>query len=221
VIVEKNILGSVSERLKRLRKTLNLSRSFLSKKYGLSPDTLKSWENNQSNITKKGLEKCIDIYGNEGLLVSQEWLLTGKGLEPKTLLNINQYLKQQESGLEQESINDEILLIQEADFFKSLSKNSVVIMVTNNDMLPFYQPGDYVGGRFNQNKNIESIIGSNCIVKIDSKILIRRLTKNESGGVNLITTNPYYGSLSEPVIYDLEIEPNKIAPILWHRRLSS
>jgi hypothetical protein len=208
---------TINSRLKGLRKILRVTRSFIYNKYGLSQDTLKSWETDKK-ITPNGLDKCLEIYRNEGISVTKEWVLTGNGPNPKISFDINRYLEEITSNSSLHEINDELLILEEINFFKNLSENSVVIMVKNNDMLPFYQPGDYVGGRFQKDLDIDSIIGFNCIVKHDLSFMIKRIIRNEKLGTNLVITNPSYGSLSDPVIYNYTILPEQVAPICWHRR---
>lgn len=208
---------TINSRLKSLRKILRVTRSFIYDKYGLSQDTLKSWETDKI-ITQKGLEKCIKIYRNEGIFVTKEWILTGRGIPPKLSFDFNRYLSQEPCDNQVNDINEELLIIEEVEFFKNLSKNSIVILVKNTDMLPFYEPGDYVGGRFIRNRDIESVIGLNCIIKMDSENLIKRVIRNDKGGINLVITNPTIGSPNEPVIYNFNFNSINIAPICWHRK---
>jgi len=207
------------ERLKYIReKLLKLSRADIHKKHGLSPDTLAAWENGKIQISEKGIDRCIKIYSTENLIVAKEWLLTGEGLGPNFSFDLNRYFRTLSTEKPDEKIDDSILLAKEIDFFRSLSPNSVTGLVPNEDMLPLYARGDYVGGRFRYGEDIQSCIAKDCIVKTkDGSTYIRRVAKNPNGsGYNLVCLNPQWNGNPEPVIFNVEIEC--AAPIIWHRR---
>lgn len=207
------------ERLKYIRENLlKLSRADVFTKYGMSPDTLAAWENGKIQVSEKGIEKCIKIYTAENLIVSREWLLTGEGLAPNFSFDLNRYFKTLPNQIPGEKIDDNINLIKEIDFFRSLSSNSVTGLVPNNDMLPLYSQGDYVGGRLRYAENIKDCIGKDCIIMTkDGAMYIRRIMKSHNNlGYNLVCINPEWHGNQEPVLYNIEIEC--AAPIIWHRR---
>lgn len=208
------------QRLTYIReKLLRLSRSAVHKKYGLSPDTLAAWEKDKVQITEKGISRCIKIYNAENVIVSREWILTGEGLDPNFSFELNRYFKNLPTGKTDKEVDDNILLAQEIEHFRSLASNSVTALVPNEDMLPIYSQGDHVGGRLRYEKEIEDCIGKDCIVKTkDGATYIRRVSKNPNGeGYNLVCLNPEWDGNPEPVIFNVDIEC--AAPIIWHRRL--
>ncbi len=221
--MKKNELSEVktpAERLKYVRENLlKLSRAEIQKKYSLSPDTLAAWENGKIKISEKGINRCIKIYSSENLILSKEWLLTGKGLSPKFSFDLNRYFKTQkiENGTAS-NIDDTMFLAKELEFFRSLSSNSITGLMSNNDMLPMYSQGDHVGGRLRFGEDIKKCVGKDCIIKTkDGDTYIRRIAKSESGkGFNLVCLNPEWDGNPEPVIFNVEIE--SAAPIIWHRR---
>lgn len=200
---------------------LKVSRDYLYKKYGLPVDTLAAWENNKLQLTQKGLDRCIKILNAEGLIVSREWILTGQGLDPKFSLDLSKYFRTLPAEVNDDYIDDQILRIKEVEFFKSLAPNSVVSVVSSDDMLPFFRTGDYVGGRFVTGRNIDNCIGKDSIIKTkDGGSYIRRLAKSPSNkGFNLVCLNPQWDGNPEPVIFGVEVE--LVAPIIWLRRQNS
>lgn len=211
---------TIGERLKYIReKLLKLSRADVYKKHGLSPDTLAAWESGKIQISEKGLDRCLKIYNAENLIVAREWLLIGEGLSPKFSFDLNRYFETFHTEREENEIDDSIILVKEIDFFRSLSKNSVTGLVPNDDMLPIYSRGDYVGGRFRYGEDIEYCIGKDCIVKTkDNATYIRRVVKGSiDKKYNLVCLNPAWNGSPEPVIFNVELECG--APIIWHRRL--
>lgn len=212
-------LSTPHSRIKYVRdKLLKLSRAEVFKKHGLSVDTLSAWESGKTQLTEKAIERCIKIFTAENLIVSREWLLTGEGLDPRFSFDLNRYIHTTTHDATAGRENDTLLLAKEIDFFRSLSPNSVTVLVPNDSMLPVYSRGDYVGGRFLFGKNILNCIGKDCIVKTrDDSIFVRRVVRNtQTGGYNLVCLNPSCNDNTEPVLFDVEI--SCAAPIIWYRR---
>ncbi|GAB4392678.1 MAG: helix-turn-helix transcriptional regulator [Gammaproteobacteria bacterium] len=212
-------MKSPGQRLKYIREELlKLSRVKIFDKYGLSADTLAAWENGKLKLSEKGLERCIKIYNAENLIVTREWLLTGKGLSPKFSLELNRYFKTNPTEKPNQPFDDTMLMVKEIDFFQSLAPHSVTALVPNDDMLPLYAAGDHVGGRLRYAKEIATCIGKDCIVKTqDGATYIRRIAKNtKAQGYNLVCLNPAWNGNPEPVLFNVKLEA--AAPIIWHRR---
>ena len=210
-----------NERLRSIRTQLRLTRAYIGKKYALSEETLKSWENGKLTLTDKAINRCIDIYRQEGITLSKTWLLTGKGINPKRSLELSQCLSQFEedelSNIEQE----DLWILKEVEFFKNTAKNAVVLLISKEEMLPYYAPGDYIGGRLQGKTKIKECIGKDCIVITQAEEkFFRRLSINSTNNTyNLNCLNPVWGKTLEPVIYDAQIK--YIAPVIWHRRTNN
>lgn len=211
-------LKTSGERLQYIRTLIRVTRPYIEKNYGLSADTLKAWEYDKQPITENGLKRCMDIFRTEGLLVTRNWILAGEGLAPKLSINVSRIFEERDEGQGEQPLDDEMLMLKEAEYFKKLAPHSVILMVTTEEMLPFYAPGDYVGGRYKTKKELEDAIGKDCIVKTrQGDKFFRRLIKNStSDGYNLVCLNPAWGGSLEPVLYDVAIE--WAAPVIWHRR---
>lgn len=224
-------VATVADRLKYVREIMRLSRGYLEDKYHMPATTLKSWENGLSQLTEKGIKRCIDMYHQEGMLISRDWLLSGNGLSPRVSLDMGKYLASEllyvrhnhpsinvpQIGEDAKPYEDDEnkSILREAAFFKESYKNAVVLMVSSDDMEPVYQAGDYVGGRFLYGKNIDIGVKRDCIVRLkNGELLLRRLFKNGSGHYNLACINPSPRS-SSPIMFDVELEC--VAPVIWHR----
>jgi DNA-binding transcriptional regulator YiaG len=220
--MNKSEMKTPGQRLKYVReKLLKLSRSEIGEKHGLSKDTLAAWENEKIQISEKGLERCIKIFSAENLIVSREWLLIGKGLDPSFSFDLSRYFGlPAETESKEEVEDDSTCIIKEINFFRSSSKNAVTGILSTDDMLPLYARGDYVGGKLRYGKEISECIGKDCIVHTKGgEIYIRRLLKSPNGkGYNLACINPSWHGSSEPVLFNVDIE--SAAPIIWHRRLN-
>lgn len=214
--------SSIGERLKFMRSISMLSRNDVFRKYGISSSSIDSWERNIAIPNKTSFQKLISAYKNEGLNVSEKWIQTGAGNPPVTNLLVNNSLESIEKNkFLDDYLNKDKLLSKETEFFKSLYKNAIVIQVSNDEMRPFYTPGDTIGGILKFGSEIEHCIGKDCItlLKNGTKIF-RRLIKNvATKKYNLICLNPYLAKTIEPTIFNAKIKA--AAPVLWIRRLEN
>ena len=208
-------LSTRGKRLKHIRALLRVSRSYLQEKYSLPEVTLKSWENGTTKLTEAGAGRCIEMYRNEGLIVSEDWILEGVGLDPKITANVSHYFATH-SNKNIPLDDDEVAMVRDANIFKESYPNAVIMIVSNDDMRPYYWPGDYIGGKMRYGlDNIESLINKDCIVYLkNGERFFRRLIRNSVGGFNLSCLNPNE-TTSEPVLYNVEIEG--AAPVIWRR----
>ncbi|EKD71855.1 MAG: hypothetical protein ACD_46C00083G0005 [uncultured bacterium] len=211
---KKQSLSRPGNRLRHLRALLHVSRAFLEDTYGIPEVTLKSWENGTAKLTSVGAKRCVAVYRAEGLIVSENWILSGTGLDPIAAVTLNQYFSEPiKKNISAE--NDEICMIQDANVFKKSYPNAVVLIVSGDEMRPFYKPGDYIGGKMRYAKDIKNAINKDCIIHLkDGSHFFRRLIKNNDGGFNLTCLNPNENTL-EPVMFNVKIEG--AAPIIWHR----
>jgi len=176
--------------------------------------TLKSWENNTTKLTPVGAKRCVEIYLSEGIIVSEDWIMEGIGLDPTVSVKVAHYFATP-SHKELTNEDDEVNMFKDANAFKESQPGIVIMVVTNNDMRPFYKPGDYVGGKMRFGKSIYSAVNKDCIVHLkNEEQFFRRLIKNHSHGYNLVCLNPSE-TTAEPVLYDVKIKG--AAPIIWHR----
>lgn len=79
----KKTLATPGQRLKYVRSLLRVSRSYLQDKYNLPEVTLKSWENGTTKLSQSGASRCIEAYRSEGIIVSEDWIMDGIGLDPR------------------------------------------------------------------------------------------------------------------------------------------
>ena len=231
-----NMLNTPGERLKHLRQMARLTRSYLEKTHHLPAVTLKSWENGTARLTPKGIDRCMEIYRQEGIVCSKEWILGGIGLNPSFSVDLGKYFIQERRRGNVENahllldqvpnsfgqIDDETLqsedmcMAREASFFKESYNNAVVMVVPDENMGPQFNPGDYVGGRFYYSGDIDKALNKDCIIRLQNdQVVFRRLCVSETDGTyNLAFTNPYAKS-EEPVLFNQTVA--SAAPIVWHR----
>jgi hypothetical protein len=211
---KKRELATPGERLKYIRSLLRVTRAYLQEKYALPEVTLKSWENGTTNLTQAGVKRCVEIYLNEGMIVSEDWIMEGIGLDPTASVKVSHYFATP-TDKELPSEDDEVCMFRDANTFKESHPAVVVMVVSNDDMRPFYKPGDYVGGKMRFGDAIDTAINKDCIIHLkNGERFFRRLIKSHKEGYNLTCLNPNE-TTAEPVLYDVELEG--AAPVIWHR----
>ena len=211
-------LDTPGARLKYLRSILRLTRAYIEKKYKLPEITLKSWENSMIKISKNGIKRCVTVYKNEGLIVDESWIADGKGLDPTIRLSLGHYFAMPSETVMpiDADADDEVAMMRDAQEFRDRYSNAVVMIVSNDEMSPYYRAGDYVGGRLTTASELDFIVNKDCIIYLKGGgQYFRRLFKDSLGRYNLACLNPV-GRTTEPIIFDADIE--SAAAIIWIRR---
>lgn len=206
------------ERLRYLRSLVGVTRSYICNKYEIPEVTLKSWESASTNLTDNAIKKCVELYLSEGVIVSEDWLKHASGITPSMASEIEGYFSQQNitktDFISEE--NDDLSILRDANIFKNSYKNSIIMLVTGNEMQPFYNSGDYVGGINYKIENLEDVNGKDSIVTLENDTqYFRRVFYTPAGEYNLAYINPSI-SPNYPVLYNVKIK--EIAPIIWHRK---
>ncbi len=201
-------LDNYSQRIRHLRTLTNLSREQFEEEFGINRNTLKSWELGKNPITEKAASQLTESLEKGGIICTPEWLIFG----------IGDISIRKELGIPDlsEHFSDINAAYAEAEHFRKMNKNSKVIAITDKNMLPTYEPGDYVGGisisKDRENMNFEK--NYRYIVTL----------KNETtfvGKPSLIRENELLlcldnSTCSHRIINFEEID--EIFKIVWHRK---
>ena len=197
----------------------DLSREKMEEKYGISANTIQSWEAAKAGgLTQKGADRIISSFHAEGISCSLEWLLYGIGSSP-ILRTAERYLIHGTitDYLTSMLMPEDKVIVSELQTFRTLNVNTLDMLVADNGMLPYYRPGDYVAGKRRRGDDIEQMVGKNCIVEMaTNEILLRRIRScQQSGLYNLTCINPDT-NLQHPTLYQQKLL--SVAPVVWHRR---
>jgi len=197
-----------ARRLKQLRSVLGLTAKELSERNNIPLPTIKAWEAaSTASLTEKGAHRIVDALKDEGVDCSISWLLHGTGAQPMLAE------EKQDIVLTDFSRKDYIMTREtEIQQFYSTFKNSIILEVNDDAMMPFYRPGDVIGGVW-QSQQIEQLVQRNCLIKLsDHSILCRKLTLGtKEGHFHCYATN--MESDAHPlVIENLEVE--SVAPVM-------
>lgn len=209
---------SCGSRLKQLRLMAGFTRREFQSQFGISQNTMHAWENGRLPLTKKGAIKVINAMMRVGVECSLSWLLNGIDKKP-CFIDTDQAHKASFLHDEKNSlyIEDNFELLKELDFFKNAHPENTVFLINDDGMLPFYDIGDFVGGK-RKVANFEKYSGYNCIIELPKQVIVvRKLKFNYKLSIlnafcsNIDTTEP------EPILKN--ITPISITPIVWHRRV--
>jgi transcriptional regulator with XRE-family HTH domain len=190
------------ERLKAIRGFLRLSREAFSSRHGIPAATLKTWELSQVEISNVHMNKLLNALSKEKIPCSAEWLLEGIGLSP--------FSTQEDDSHHGTSLG----IYAERECFLKNNAQSLVQVVPDNAMSPYFHKGDYVGGI---KMDIRKPDGKNAFivyVKNKPEPLIRFLTGDKPDKIILIHAN------LNQLGYDFIIHPEiqEAYQIVWHRK---
>ncbi|WP_141650472.1 helix-turn-helix domain-containing protein [Legionella massiliensis] len=203
----------IGERIKSARMQLGYSRREFAEKSNFSAATIQAWEDGKYSIPQKSLAKYVDALFKVGLITNTEWFITGEGLAPRPANKVSAddiddaklYLSKEES------------LLREISFFEKENENAIIMSVTDDSMLPFFEIGDYVAGKIVSGQKAHNFVNCLCIITVTSgETYIRKLrpgSKDEH--FNLISTN-IDTNVNPAFLVDCKI--HKIAKVTWHRK---
>jgi transcriptional regulator with XRE-family HTH domain len=181
-------------RLRFIRSLTGLSRFAIEEKYQLPEITLKKWETGKMAISDKGIDKCIEIYKQENISVTYEWIKNGIGPLP----TFTSLIKNQDRDIQ---------------YFKSTYSNLLIYQLINDEMAPKYNIGETVLGIID-NKEPEYFNNLDCIVQLENgEIIFRKVAIHNENKINLICTN----NSSKNNFIMLDVKPLAIAPAIWHK----
>lgn len=205
----------VAERLKAARSLAGYSnRKDFCAHFGLSYDTLDGWERGKNPLTLKGARRIVESLKLVGIYCSEEWLMKGTGASPRPFQEIIPTL----SLNPHESLNlfeQQLNLATELSTFTTLNKNSILTIIRDDSMLPFYEKGDYVGGIKLMGQEIEKAIHKRCIVEFSGTYIVVGQLKKLHTTYQVCPGNKQAGIA--PTKEDSSLKILSVAPILWHR----
>ncbi|MBM7073003.1 helix-turn-helix transcriptional regulator [Shewanella sp. 202IG2-18] len=206
-IVSKELVASpvqaIPSRVKGIRMQLGLSRKKFEQATGISSNTLQAWELGKNHLTEKAASKLCLALEKIGVNCTVDWLLHGNGIPPRAFQTSEQ------------SFDEDVRILKEVAFFEANNPSSIVIIVMDDAMMPFYKIGDYVAGCQKSSEYTDLLVGTNCIVTLYSgKMLLRHLSKDVHGCYNLYSLNPDT-QVENACVLDCKIQ--RIAQVVWHR----
>jgi len=194
---------------------LGYSRRKFAEICSFSAATLQAWEDGKYLVPEKSIIKYVKALSMVGLAASSEWFLEGVGISPRP---INKAIDAPNITIPNNAPSEEEIIIREISFFEKINENPIIVTIPDKAMLPFFDVGDYVAGNNIAGKHAQKYVGSLCIVTMPSgKTLVRKLKLGSKDGFfHLVSTNL---ETNVETAFILNCNIQKIAPIIWHRKL--
>lgn len=213
-----------AKRLRIARGLLCLSRNMIEKRYGLSQRSLQGWEDaRRGGLTNKSAKRIIEIYRQEGLDISFEWLVNGIGEPPRLIERkitdfsglITRQCNEEEIHSQQQELEQ---IAKELMIFREAYPDYMDMVVPDDAMLPRFIQGEFVAGCRFFGENIENILHEDCIVHLENnEILLRNIRPgNNSNLYTLACTNINTSHIEQPFLYNVPLI--SAAPVIWARR---
>lgn len=219
ILDQKSTPEARGKRLKSLRMMAGLSRKALEDKYSVSASTMQSWEDAKAGgLTEKGAKRGIEVFRQEGIRCTVDWLLYGIGLPPQLSDKLFQQHTQITSVFDERiEVTEERAIVNELLAFRQHNPDAIEYIVPDDGMAPLYRKGDYVAGKRRYNDVIDLVVGMDCIIETkENEVLLRRLKAGSKPGLyTLVCLNPD-ATVSEFAIHDQDIL--SAAPVIWLRR---
>lgn len=202
-------------RVRRIRNMANLTRLQLCEYSGININSLKGWEiGRYGGLTWSGAEKIINQTIKQGVQCTVDWLMYGIGVGPSAQSGFTDNTIPPLTSVSTQDEDDKIA--QELSLFREHYSNAVDFIVSDDGMSPVYQRGEYVAGVCLTPQQIDTVIGTMCIVQMENgDILLRQLLKgSEPNSYTLICLN--MAQITEPVLPNVKVL--KVAPVIFHRK---
>lgn len=177
-------------RVKLARNLSNLTRKDMLERYNINPNTIHAWERGINCLTEKNALKLFEVFRQEGLSITQEWLLYGE--DPSFALTSKLDNKNQELQ-DILHIRRDLKIFDEIDYFRQNNINSISVMISDDALAPIFCVGDYVGGIRLSNKDLTALVGEFCIVFTeDEQILTRKIFSHQEKNTFMVgSINPF------------------------------
>ncbi len=207
---------AIQSRVKSARMMSGLTRKDFSRKSRISIATLRSWEEpfqGRSGITSNGATIFIRALGMHDVLCTEAWLLRGEGPGPR-LINLPPrapavFREDRAQWSEEESI------LKDIESFKLNNTDSIVMLVGDDTMSPYFNCGDYVGGHRMKGADIAQLLGRTCIVETNRGLFLRKLAVHLGRNRYTLAAENTNVIDSGGTLCDLML--HSAAEVIWHR----
>ena len=191
------------KRIKLSRTLAGLTRKEVFEKYNISPNTIRAWEKGVNILTENKASTLVEIFTQEGVNITTEWLLYGEdpGLTNKTgIKNTNSDLK--------DAINfrNDLKILDEVTYFLDNNINSVSCLITDESLSPQFSVGDYVGGIKSIGKKIIELVGEFCIIITnDERVFPKKIFMHKEKNIFVVGDINPFTNLKVPHHFSCEI----------------
>lgn len=196
------------QRLRALREKLALNRFLFEEKTGINRNTLSAWEAGKLPLLPAKALLLSKIFEGLNVQVTDQYLLTGTGVPP---------IFTQEKGLILPSLDEEINVYREIEFFKKTHPACLILKITDETMVPFFNRDDIVAGYSTQKvQQFSMFSGRLCLIEttIGEKFL-RKVLEIEGRAAKVSILNPHTLS-TLPTVQKVNIRTIAQVTRHWH-----
>ncbi len=202
----------------------------------LSYSTLSRYERALSTVSKKNMDRIVNLFLSHDIIFTRKWLIEGIGdlpvlkekikeQEPQQIQELTQELESQQIEPEsfkvvstplslKDRMNKAFLTYKEMNFFEQNIPRSIIRYIEDDSMAPVFKQGEYVVGAEIGVEDMEKINGEYCIVLLENDKMVIRQFFTKKGLTSLISVN--VKNYPEPI--HIQGYPKIVAPILYHRK---
>jgi transcriptional regulator with XRE-family HTH domain len=195
------------ERLRAIRAYCSPSRNHFCQLTGMSESTLKAWENDVAQLTKKGANSLVEIFSSFGLFCTANWLLDGE--EPSPLRPFE--------GSASNTMSEEKFIEKEFDRLSQYYSDKLLLhKVPDQYMAPFFKQGDIVAGVLVSPTDLPYYWDEVILAEtVNSPPLLRRVLRGSQPGLVTLVTLNIPGHQVQQRMEDITIKASY--RIIWHR----
>lgn len=202
--------NTIGQRLRAVRKLLNLTLDQLGKKTDYHFSSIQRFETS-TELDIKIIHNLLNHFQEFGVDIDKEWLINGIGPEPQLKKLYSHNFIHTSSSY----ISDEQNILQEIAFFESNYKHFKYIYLHDASMEPKYCNGDYIGGFLFDSKNISKYHNKDCVLYTSTGVVIGTIIIHD----NTIISIPFNRNFKSSSCEYPEI--NQFFHITWHRIIDS
>lgn len=207
----------ISEALKKQRglrirnirdNTLYMNRKAFAKKFNIPYPTMQNWEDGRfGGLSKRGAKIIANVFTQEGIQCTPEWLLDEEGPAPKTMPKVPMHISEPQ-------VNGYSAAQKEIKAFYENNPHAVHTTVSGNTMEPRFCDGEYVAGIQHKLEELQLLVGKDCIIhEKTGDVSVKRFIAIQSD--NLLQLSTYANDkITELKLKDLLYA----APVIWCRR---
>jgi hypothetical protein len=180
---------------------------------------MEAWEQGRNNVPDKILDILEKIFKSEGINITKNWILSGNIYEPINNSiknpNISKIHSLYSVTKDINYLKGDLNYFSELKFFQETNKDSIVTMILDDALAPYFNKGDYVGGVAAISETMEKYIGKFCILKMPNSDIVTRKVVNFKNNqkATICSINPK-ATLHTPDYYTISFD--KIALITRH-----
>ncbi len=165
-------IRNIGRRVRACRVLTGATQEEFASKHGFSYPSLKAWEFGKVMPRLEGIDKLISSWKNDGVFVQRSWIINGEGTGPAyRLRDVTNHV----DGIEYLSSTDEELESIFRRRCKKLNQNPIFSTVDDEEMVPYFFPGDKIAGVMVE---LESASSSSSDAEIPRPILIKKSDGN-------------------------------------------